>query len=283
MNYEAMVTLDQFGFLAIEGRDAVKFLQGYTTCDLDKLGDNQMTRGAICNIQGRMVSNFLACRTAQGLLLRLHRELVKPTEAFLSKYIVFSKAALIDMTDSFHCYGVYIDSLTQQGVDVPQQAYEVTEVEAGKLLRLDDERCEYWSTASADTKGEMERWQHQDLSAGIVWVEPATAEEYMPQMFNLQNLSGISFDKGCYLGQEIVARMQYRGELKKRLHLSTTHSASDDELEIGGRVVDANGKSLGNIVARSRDLCAVVVKAGEAEYFLVDGTPITPTEVTAVA
>ena len=106
-----------------------------------------------------------------------------------------------------------------------------------------------------------------------------TSEEYIPQMFNLHNIQGISFDKGCYLGQEIVARMQYRGELKKRLHLVQVSLDDEASVKIGARILSAEEKNLGNVVGRAGDHLALVIKAGEAHYQLEDGTQISPTEV----
>lgn len=280
LHYEDLVSLDQFGFLAVTGRDAVKFLQGYTTCDLEKLKENQVMRGAICNIKGRMVSNFLVIRITDGLLLRLDRALVTVTETFLKKYIVFSKAELADLSDTTFCYGAPGDSLTADQSDVPQEIYGLTHTADGHLLKVDTDRFEYWTTIRPEAGGSKVVWQTQELNSGVVWVNSKTSEEYIPQMFDLHNQLGISFDKGCYLGQEIVARMQYRGELKNRLHLCELPADAPVDSDVGSRILSGDGKKLGEIVARSENLCALVLKAGEPTYTLEDGTGIKVQEVS---
>jgi hypothetical protein len=287
MNYDALTPLDQFGFLAVNGRDAVKFLQGYTTCDLEQLDTEHAQRGAICNIKGRMVSNFLVISTADGLLLRMDKALVESTEAFLGKYIVFSKAELVNLSGDMVCFGAFGDALAETGDTIPQDMYSIADNDEGKLLKVDENRFELWAAAGqlnnnvqASTAA-LAAWQLAELRSGIVWVNADTSEEYIPQMFDLHNQAGISFDKGCYLGQEIVARMQYRGELKNRLHLAEVpDSVPAEHRQIGAKVLSSEGKKLGNIVARSGNLCALVLKIGEADYQLGDGTEITPSEVS---
>ncbi|MBT4161847.1 MAG: hypothetical protein HOC70_12060 [Gammaproteobacteria bacterium] len=135
----------------------------------------------------------------------MHRPLIQKTIEFLSKYIVFSKADLFDISDDLACYGS------------PGEA----DIDVGKGFRLAlGNRTEFWlpSEQAVDAADDSSPWSDAELEAGIAWVTEATSEEYLPQMFNYHELGGIDFNKGCYLGQEIVARAQYRGELKRRLH-----------------------------------------------------------------
>lgn len=267
---ENLTSLDQFGFLAVTGRDAQKFLQGYTTCDLDELPADKVSAGAICNIKGRMVCNFLLCREEDGFLLRIHRDLIDPVIAFLGKYIVFSKASLEDRTDTLHCYG-----LTAEGDKFPQAQGEITVTGNGQLIKVSEApRFELWSTELQEASGDLQQWQQSELSEGIVWVDESSAEEYIPQMFNLQALDGISFSKGCYLGQEIVARMQYRGELKNRLHIGE----SETPLTCGTKILNPKGRSAGAIVGSAGLHFAAVLRIGEVSYSLEDGTPVKVTE-----
>lgn len=277
MSTQNIVELTHFGFLLFTGRDAEKFLQGYTTCDLAALSEHQVMRGAVCNIQGRMVSNFLAARTSDGLLLRLNRDLVSKTATFLSKYIVFSKAEMHDISAEMTCYGVTGDYPAAVDLPYPQKLFEITHSDNGYCLKIDPSRYEIWTATKIEAAGDLHAWHRAELSNGIVWLDDATSEEYIPQMFNLHNLDGISFDKGCYLGQEIVARMQYRGELKKRLHLAETES----NLTIGAKVVSQNGKTLGHVVAQAENQAALVIKADEACYLLEDGAELHPKELSA--
>ena len=98
-------SLDDYGLLCVSGKDALSFLQGYTTCDLEKLDPTAAQIGAICNIKGRMLTSFVVVKDGESLLLRMHKPLVAQTIAFLKKYIVFSKAEMQDISENYYFYG----------------------------------------------------------------------------------------------------------------------------------------------------------------------------------
>lgn len=201
--------LDHFGFLKVTGKDAIKFMQGYTTCDLDALEETSVQLGAICNLQGRMLTSFLVVRQDMDLILRMERSLVEKTMQFLNKYIVFSKAELQDISESFYCFG---QPLVADVTDQVKRDGDSITINLGN-------RCEIWQPADrADAEPADKTWLDLEIEQGMTWVTDATSEKFLPQMFAYHLLGGIDFTKGCYLGQEIVARMQYRGELKRRLH-----------------------------------------------------------------
>lgn len=236
------IELDHFGFLKISGVDAVTFLQGYTTCDLAALKNDTAQLGAVCNIQGRMLASFIVIRQGQDLILRMHKSLVPEIIAFLGKYIVFSKAELSDISEGLRCYGALNPESTPGEPPYPVRT-------DGGTITIDlGNREERWTAANdaPTTTGMIEQWNDAELEAGVAWVDKDSCEKYLPQMFNYHQLGGISFTKGCYLGQEIVARMQYRGALKKRLH----------RIESG-----AQGRDLasGNIVASGSHACLAVL------------------------
>ncbi|HAK51346.1 MAG TPA: hypothetical protein DCM54_05500 [Gammaproteobacteria bacterium] len=236
--------LSQFGFLAVNGRDAKTFMQGYTTCDVEKLSERE-NLGAICNLKGRMVTNFRIASTDEGLLLRMHKSSVQDTMEFLSKYIVFSKAELIDVSDHWHCHGVVGDT-----DDADENSIR---------LRVNDTRYELWSTSSLGDESDAEDWAAADCADGLAWIESATADHYLPQMFNLHELGGIDFEKGCYLGQEIVARAQYLGDLKRALH----HTRFEQSLAVGDEL-QVTGRPIGSVVSvAAHDALAVVANPGE--------------------
>lgn len=201
--------LDHFGFLKISGVDAVKFLQGYTTCDLDGLKETSVQLGAICNLQGRMLTSFLVVRQETDLILRMDRSLIDKTMQFLNKYIVFSKAKLQDISDSYHCFG-------RAGKTGENRALCAD----GDQFTIDlGNRQEIWQPVDRDDAIDPgTNWRDLEIEQGVAWVTESNSEKFLPQMFAYHLLDGIDFNKGCYLGQEIVARMQYRGELKRRLH-----------------------------------------------------------------
>ncbi len=252
--------LPQYGFLSVTGRDALKFMQGYTTCDVERMTPEQSRIGAICNIQGRMVASALIVKTADGLLLRMSQDLINPVMEFLKKYIVFSKAEMADLSQSLNCFGV-----TGEIADAPAAAGAVVEVDHGYLINLGDGRVEIWSdsdSAFADLEtGEIEDWMRADINSGVAWVTAATSEEFIPQMFDYHSIGGIDFDKGCYLGQEIVARMQYRGKVNRKLFRGERAG-----LDVGDAIV-SGGKQIGTVVTASAEHFLAVIQSKD------DGVP----------
>jgi folate-binding protein YgfZ len=246
-----VISLPNFGFLAVTGKDAVTFMQGYTTCDLDELTDtmsvNGSAIGAVCNLQGRMVTSFRCTRLPDGLLFRMDRSLVAETMAFLKKYIVFSKAEMADLSDELACFGVIGEAPAL--------------VDNAHLIQVSEDRFEIWGqTGMLEASGDSEDWWKQEIADGLAWVTPETKEEFIPQMFDYHSAGAIDFDKGCYLGQEIVARMQYRGNLNRRLHRGRANHST----EIGQPLLDEGAKRVGKIVAAAgNDFLAVVQAKGE--------------------
>ncbi len=271
------VKLTQFGFLSIRGKDAVSFLQGYTTCDLDLLADKTPMLGAICNIKGRMLTNFRVCQLDDGLLLRLDRDLVDKTIAFLAKYIVFSKAEMADMSESYACYGLMGDR--EEVLSALDD--KLVDQEHGYLIQISDTRFELWIQSDLEKEivlpdsGDMNLWQTAEINDGIAWVNASNSEEYIPQMFNLHQLGGIDFEKGCYLGQEIIARLEFRGQLKRKLHRGTLRNS----VKIGD--ILGNGKPLGTVVnvatGKTVSALAVLQNAGEDPLTVMpeDGESVT--------
>jgi folate-binding protein YgfZ len=273
------IELDHFGFLKISGVDAVTFLQGYTTCDLAALKDDSAQLGAICNIQGRMLTSFIVIRQGQDLVLRMHKSLVPGTIAFLSKYIVFSKAELTDISENLRCYGA-LNPESQHGSKHGESPYPVSTDNGTITIDLGNRQeqwreqwREQWTAANQTpvTTGMIEEWTDAELEAGTVWVNESSCEKYLPQMLNYHQLGGISFTKGCYLGQEIVARMQYRGELKKRLH-QIESAAQGRDLASGNIVVSGSHACLAVLSNPTGDPVSITWSDGSVDTALPLGS-----------
>ena len=240
------IDLSDFGFLSVRGKDAAKFMQGYTTSDVNRLSADKHL-GAVCNLQGRVLTNYRAAEIDGGLLFRMHRSLVGEIIEFLSKYIVFSKAELADESERWHCYGVLGASPS---------------VETGQvLLNLGNERFELWSEAALPASSDGAEWAAAAAAAAEVWIQQGTSAGFLPQSLGLADLGGIDFDKGCYLGQEIVARSQYRGELKRRLY----RGGLETDARIGDSVESDAGRDIGTIVAVHGQTILAVVNNRSAE------------------
>ncbi|GAA5316192.1 MAG: folate-binding protein YgfZ [Candidatus Pelagadaptatus aseana] len=209
-----------------------------------------------------MIANFALLQTGEdAFTFKLSRDLLATFKASLDKYIVFSKAETQDLTDSYRLFG-----LTGEGIAPWLEARALPTPEVDACLLTDQaavithslQQVECWlpqahaktaELTAACTEAAKSSWQLQDIAAGIGWVDSSTSEEFLPQMLNLDlpPINGISFKKGCYTGQEIVARMHYKGQTKRRLqHLQCQGQVT---AEPGSELFGDTGKqSIGHVV-----------------------------------
>jgi folate-binding protein YgfZ len=223
--------LSHEGVLAVRGSDAGKFLQGQLTCNIGYLNEHYSSLGARCTQKGRMQSSFRILLEGDGCLLAMARELIEPQLADLKKYAVFSKSKLTDESPAWVRFGLHDGdaALTDLGLELAPQSSVVARADGLVAVRVSPGRAELWAPAeraealrarlaSQLREGALDEWLLGQVRAGIAQVLPETRESFIPQMLNLQAVGGVSFKKGCYTGQEIVARMQYLGKLKRRLY-----------------------------------------------------------------
>lgn len=221
--------LSHEGILAVRGSDAGKFLQGQLTCNINYLSPEQASLGARCMVKGRMQSSFRILPEGNGYLLAMARELLEAQLADLKKYAVFSKATLSDESAAWARFGLQGGdaALRALGLKVPTSAGATERHEGLIAVAVSEGRVELWVPADAAAsvreklatalpEGPLNDWLLGQIRAGIGQVMGPTRELFIPQMINLQAVDGVSFKKGCYTGQEIVARMQYLGKLKRR-------------------------------------------------------------------
>lgn len=226
--------LSHEGVLAVRGVDASKFLQGQLTCNLDYLSDAKASLGARCTQKGRMQSSFRIVLEGDGCLLAMASELIEPQLADLKKYAVFSKSKLTDESAGWARFGLQNGDAALKSLGLELAADTDAAARANDLIaiRVSSERAELWVRADQAgdvharlaaqlSEGTLNDWLLGQIRAGVGQVFGSTREEFIPQMLNLQAVGGVSFKKGCYTGQEIVARMQYLGKLKRRLYRLT--------------------------------------------------------------
>ncbi|WLG86175.1 CAF17-like 4Fe-4S cluster assembly/insertion protein YgfZ [Pseudomonas cucumis] len=257
-------TLSHEGVLAVRGADASKFLQGQLTCNLNYLSDTQASLGARCTQKGRMQSSFRILLEGDGVLMAMASELLEPQLADLKKYAVFSKSKLTDESAGWVRFGLEHGdaALVSLGLALPADTDSVVRNDGLIALRVSPDRAELWVRADqADTlkgklsallaEGDLNQWLLGQIRAGIGQVMPSTRELFIPQMLNLQAVGGVSFKKGCYTGQEIVARMQYLGKLKRRLYRLQLEAG---ELPEPGTQLfsPTHGSSIGEVVLAAR-------------------------------
>ena len=262
-------TLSHEGVLAVIGNDASKFLQGQLTCNLNYLSDTRSSLGARCTQKGRMQSSFRIVLEPQGCFLAMARELVEPQLTDLKKYAVFSKSKLTDDSANWVRFGLNQADVVLESLDIhlPADTDSVARANGLIAVRASEGRAELWAPVEQTdalrqhlqaqlVEADLNQWMLGQIRAGIGQVMPQTRELFIPQMLNLQAVGGVSFKKGCYTGQEIVARMQYLGKLKRRLYrlslgashavpepgtplFSPTHNSSVGEVVIAAQAQDS--------------------------------------------
>jgi folate-binding protein YgfZ len=288
-------TLSHEGVLAVRGVDAGKFLQGQLTCNLDYLSAGKATLGARCTQKGRMQSSFRILLEGDGVVLAMASELIEAQLLDLKKYAVFSKSKLTDESAAWVRFGLHDAdaALSSLGLDLPQDTDAVARANDLIAIRVSPARAELWVRAEQASElhsrlvallpeGSLNDWLLGQIRAGIGQVFAQTREEFIPQMINLQAVGGVSFKKGCYTGQEIVARMQYLGKLKRRLY--RLKLAADTLPEAGTALFSpVHASSVGNVVMAAHaehgvELLAVLqdnaVEDGNIHLAAPEGQPL---------
>jgi folate-binding protein YgfZ len=232
---DILCDLSHQGLLAISGDDAKTFLQGQLSNDVNRISDGQSQLSAYCSPKGRMLALFRLFERDNDCYLVTQRERVEPVISRLQMFVLMSKVVLKDASDELIGIGLSgpnaVMLLTDALGKVPDAVDEVYQNNACSVLRLPGEHPRFaiystlpaakklWQklTVSALPVG-ADIWRLLDIRSGIPAVYNSSADAFVPQMTNLQLLAGISFDKGCYVGQEIVARTKYLGRLKRRMY-----------------------------------------------------------------
>lgn len=214
--------LSELGLLKISGGDSTRFLQGQLSCNMNAIHSGSGIMGAHCNPQGRIISLFYAAKIDNDFYLVMPKNLVPTAMSALKKYAPFFKSELTDAAGSYHIIG------TLSSADHPPADAQITLPTPSNRKILLIKAAEFSST-NLETQLE---WQLLDILEGIPSIYAETSGKFLPHDLNLPELNAISFTKGCFTGQEIIARMHYRGKPKKHLYMafSTEILAAGDEL-----------------------------------------------------
>ena len=219
--------------LAVTGTDAAAFLQGQLTSDVGSLADNAVQRSAWCSSKGRVLANFLLRRTAGDQFeLLLPSSLVEPIGKRLSMFVLRSKVAIADATHATVRCGVggpAAAACIAATLGMTPALNHAMAIDGGTLIALPGNRFliiasperapALWQTLTPARAAGLGCWEWLTIRAGVPVITPPIQDAFIPQMLNLDALDAIAFGKGCYAGQEIVARTQYLGRLKERLSL----------------------------------------------------------------
>lgn len=248
--------LDQ-GLIALDGEESAHFLHGQLTNDVEHLAHDEARLAGYCSPKGRLLASFLMWRSDNTLLLQLPREIQPAVQKRLSMFVLRAKTKLSDASElpahqvSIGLGGGLAEAVLQNWFEpLPARPYGKLSHPLGTLIRVADAfgapRYQWLMSAEVARTvlpelaerlavGDAASWQLSAIHAGVPQISKATQEQFVPQMINFELLGGVSFKKGCYPGQEIVARSQYLGKLKRRTTLVTIQ----DEAAVAGAEVFA--------------------------------------------
>lgn len=240
------------GLIAVAGEEAASFLHGQLTNDVEHLGQGDARLAGYCTPKGRLQATFLMWRDQDAVYLQLPRAIQPPLQKRLSMFVLRARAKLRDATGEAPFQAVLglggakaEAALRRHVADLPAAPMTKVSGEAGTVIRLHDAAFgdthapRYLWLTTADTglaalnalKDELalggnQAWQLAAIHAGSPQVTAATQEQFVPQMVNFELLGGVNFKKGCYPGQEIVARTKYLGKIKRRAALASVENAA---------------------------------------------------------
>lgn len=248
--------LSNYGVIALKGEGCRDFLQGQITADINKLSTNQALFTAVCNPQGRIYSLFLLIeRSKDDLLCLLPSALLSTTVERLNKFAVFYKVDINDVSEQWAVMGTHVSQ-------TEGETFSVTDSETSITVQIDHQRkiqlCSpelalpLWQDKTAQVK-HYGLWLKQDIEQGLPRLYPETIETFLPHNLNLIELGAVSFDKGCYTGQEVVARMHYKGKLKSHMRVLTGES---QQAPAPGSALYGDEKKMGDVI------CAVSNEMG---------------------
>lgn len=289
------VRLTHLAALDVKGADAEKFLQGQTSAQVSLANGNFAPLTCFCTPKGRMLANAQLLRlNDEHFRLLLSTTLLDDLASHLKKFAAFYRAELIPLSDLI-LIGARDEAQSladQLALQLPEQVGTHTNSAQAFALRCHGETprwllcCDNSTPPGAEAaikEDETSRnaWQLEDIRSGLAWLTDAQQDHFLPQMLNWEALGGISFKKGCYTGQEVVARAHFRGQVKKRLMRISVEAASLPE--VGASVVNGDEKTVGEVVVSAFDeqggveLLAVMSTkiAEEATPLYVAGAPAT--------
>jgi hypothetical protein len=263
---DVLCDLSHLGLIRASGEDSGIFLQGQFTNDVRKVSAQQHQLSSYCSPKGRMLALFRLFQHQGDYYLNLPQELLEPTLKRLKMFVLMSRVSLEDASDKLLRFGLSgpnaMPLLLEHFSSVPARADEALSHDGITLLHLAGPHPRFeihgepaavqslWrSLAGKARMVGADCWDLLDIHAGLPGVYRETVEAFVPQMLNLQLVNGVSFKKGCYTGQEIVARMQYLGKLKRRMYLAHAESPvrprPGDELH---SPLSASGQGAGKVV-----------------------------------
>ncbi len=225
--------LNHLGLIRVEGEDAAKFIHGQLTHDFSLLGLDAARLAAFCTAKGRMQASFIGLKRPGGdLLLVCSRDILPATLKRLSMFVMRAKAKLSDASDAFSLYGL-AGNATQSIAGGATSAWakgDFGDISVLNLYPADGTARQLWiapvgTPVPAGPALAAGLWAWGEVRSAVATITAPVVEAFVPQMLNFESVGGVNFKKGCYPGQEVVARSQFRGTLKRRAYLVHSETA----------------------------------------------------------
>ena len=292
--------LAHLGLLEASGDEVKSFLHSQLTSDLNHLTADQAQHSAWCTAKGRMLASFVVWSEGDAYRLALAAELAEPILKRLQMFVLRAKVKLADLSPSTALLGLAGPraeaALAAAGLPLPGSPLSTAAVADVRVIRLDHERFLICAPAAAAQSlwprlatvarpVGVSPWRWLDIRAGLPLVTGATREEFVPQMADFEKIGGVSFHKGCYPGQEVVARTQYLGKVKRHLYrlVSATDLEAGDELHSPDNPDQACGKIVTGAPSPAGGFEALaVVQSNFAENVRLGGRDGPPVQATAI-
>lgn len=292
--------LSHYGLMLASGDDAQAFLHGQFCNDVLALGDNALQWNGWCSPKGRLLVTLLAWPGRQGICMLLPRSLQGPIQKRLQMFILRAKVKITDESENWVRFGVAgsrAEVLLREFMGaVPADAMSTLRSRDGRIIRLSETRfmviapldlaVTWWNElATKAVKVGAATWDWLSIQQGVITVLPETQDAFVPQMANFELIGGVSFKKGCYPGQEIVARTQYRGILKRRMvlaHMAGANSPMAGDKLYSEEFGDQAAGEIANVAAAPGggvDMLVVAqiaaIRGNKLKYSSLDGVDVT--------
>jgi folate-binding protein YgfZ len=224
------------GIIQITGDEKFNYLQGQITADINSLKDNNILLACHCNFKGKIWSVFYALVWQESILLMTHNSVIEQSLNELNKYGVFAKVEINNQSDNWQIIGgsgdVFESAIKQLFDELPIGDGTVISNASGLVISIEQPQQRYLvlqpneadERLTFDSLKDSEQWEIADIKSGLGDIKASTTDEYVPQMLNLQALNAIDFEKGCYMGQEVIARTKYLGRNKRAGFILKTES-----------------------------------------------------------
>ena len=250
--------LSQFSTIVVAGADAAEFMQGQFTNDIKFVDSEHSQLSGFCNNKGRMIANFRLYSHQQNYFFSPRSDLVEKSISHLQNYILRAEVAIQDVSEQLIHLGVSgemaVDLLSPFMDNINHEIDSISHNESYIFIRVAGNKPRYeifcdlqhakalWQQVSKQAEPvNSKSWDFLNIQAGLPFIDNSTSEEFVPQMVNMELINGVSFTKGCFTGQEIVARMHYLGKLKKRCY--KVHIETDNEPANGDKLFAENARA----------------------------------------